>query len=251
VTRSVLAALLAAVVTAGCTRGTPPSAAVGHDAAAPGKPAAAQRVAAAAAKGEAWCREHAVSEAMCTRCRPQLIAKYIQAGDYCREHGYPESVCPYCHPEQVKAAGHELPTFPEPGTKVRLASAELEREAGIVTTQVAERPFATTVDAVGQLELDQNRLARLSARGEATVVELKVDVGEDVRRGQALVVLASGAVGGAQSRLAAAEARAQGARAALAREESLVAAGISSRKDVEQARTELATAEAERDAARS
>ncbi|WP_242344956.1 efflux RND transporter periplasmic adaptor subunit [Anaeromyxobacter terrae] len=205
----------------------------------------------AAPNAEPWCNEHAVPEAMCTKCRPQLIAKFIQAGDYCREHGYPESVCPYCHPEKVKAAGHELPSFPEPGTKIRLASAETEREAGIVTTRVAERPFAPTVEAVGQLEFDQNKLARLSARGEATVVEVKVDVGEDVRRGQRLVVLASGAVGGAQSRLAAAEARAQAAGAALTREESLVGDGISSRRDVEQARTELATAEAERDAARA
>lgn len=204
-----------------------------------------------AAQGEPWCKEHAVPEAKCTKCRPQLIAKFIQAGDYCREHGYPESVCPYCHPEKVKAAGHALPTFPEPGTKIRLASAAIEREAGIETTRVAERPFAETLDAVGQLEFDQNKLARLSARGDATVVEVKVDVGEDVRRGQTLVVLASGAIGGAQSRLAAAEARVQAARASLEREESLVSGGISSRRDVEQARTELATAEGERDAARA
>ncbi len=204
-----------------------------------------------AAEGEAWCKEHAAPEAMCTKCRPQLIAKYIQAGDYCREHGYPESVCPYCHPEKVKASGHALPSFPEPGTKIRLASAATEREAGIETTRVAERPFAATLEAVGQLEFDQNKLARLSARGEASVVEVKVDVGDDVRRGQPLVVLASGAVGGAQSRRAAAEARVQAARASLEREESLLKGGISARRDVEQARTELATAEGERDAARA
>jgi cobalt-zinc-cadmium efflux system membrane fusion protein len=151
----------------------------------------------------------------------------------------------------VKASGHALPSFPEPGTKIRLASAATEREAGIETMRVAERPFAATIDVVGQLEFDQNKLARLSARGEATVLEVKVDVGEDVRRGQTLVVLASGAVGGAQSRLAAAEARVQAARASLEREESLVSGGISSRRDVEQARTELATAEGERDAARA
>jgi cobalt-zinc-cadmium efflux system membrane fusion protein len=208
---------------------------------APGAPVAA----------EAWCKEHAAPEAMCTKCRPQLIAKFIQAGDYCREHGYPESVCPYCHPEKVKAAGHELPSFPEPGTKVRLASAETEVEAGIETTRIVERPFARTIDAAGQLELDQNKLARLSARGDATVLEVKVDVGEDVRRGQPLVVLASGAVGGAQARLAAAEARVEVARAALAREASLVSGGISPRRDVEQARTELATATAERASTRA
>ena len=76
------------------------------------------------ASAEAWCGEHGVPEAMCTRCKPQLIAKFIEAGDYCREHGLPESVCPLCRPERVKAAGRELPVFPKPGTKVRLASPE-------------------------------------------------------------------------------------------------------------------------------
>ena len=203
------------------------------------------------AAAEPWCKEHAVAEAMCTKCRPQLIAKFIQGGDFCREHGYPESVCPYCHPELVTAAGHELPIFPEPGTKIRLATAETELAAGIVTTRAEERLFAPIIEAVGQLEFDQNKLARLSARGEAIVLEVKVDVGDEVRRGQTLVVLASGAVGGSQSRLAAAEARAAAARPALAREESLQGAGISSRRDVEQARAELAAAEAERDTARA
>ena len=250
-------AIAAGAVLAGasCSRGAPGQAAEAAPAArAPAEHDEhddAHEGAARAAEADPWCNEHAAPEAMCTKCRPQLIARFIQAGDYCREHGYPESVCPYCHPEKVKAAGHALPTFPAPGTKIRLASAELERDAGIETTRVAERPFARTVEAVGELELDQNKLARLSARGEATVVEVKVDVGEDVRRGRALVVLASGAVGGAQSRLAAAEARAQAARAALAREESLVAGGISARRDVEQARTELAAADAERETARS
>jgi membrane fusion protein, heavy metal efflux system len=254
VTRVALIAALAALVSGeGCTRGASPTGETPRGPAAPVKATEADpdQAASAAANAEPWCSEHAVPEAMCTKCRPQLIARFIQAGDYCREHGYPESVCPYCHPEKVKAAGHELPTFPAPGTKVRLASAELEQEAGIATTVVSERAFAATIEAVGQLEFDQNRLARLSARGEATVIEVKVDVGEDVRRGQPLVVLASGAVGGSQSRLAAAEARAQAARAALEREESLAKDGISSRKDVEQAHTELAAAAAERDAARA
>ena len=197
-----------------------------------------------------WCEEHAAPESMCTKCRPQLIAKFIAAGDYCREHGYPESVCPYCHPERVKAAGHALPVFPKPGTLVRLASAEVEREAGIETKRAEVRPFARSIEVSGRLEFDPTRLARLSARGEAVIAEVKVDVGDDVRRGQPLVVLRSGAIGGAQSRLAAADARLGGARGALAREEQLLASGISSRRDVEQARTEAAAAQAERDAAR-
>ena len=202
-----------------------------------------------AAAAVPWCKEHSVPEAMCTKCNPKLIAKFIAANDYCREHGYPESACPYCHPEAVKAAGHAPPVFPEPGTKVKLASAETERKAGIVTAVAEARPFVRSLDVVGQLQFDQNRLARLSGRGEAVVSEVKVDVGDRVRKGQALVVLSSGAIGGAQSRLEAAKARVEAAKAALAREQSLHEGGISSRKDVEQARTELAAAKADHDGA--
>lgn len=205
----------------------------------------------AAPAAEPWCNEHGVPEAKCTKCKPQLIAKFIEAGDYCREHGLPESVCPYCHPELVKAAGHELPTFPPPGTTVRLASSETEREAGIDTVKVTERRVARTIDVIGQIDFNQNRLARLSARGEALVGEVKVDIGDEVQRGQPLVLLTSGAIGLEQSRLGAAKARLSGAKATLTREQALLESGISSQKSLDQALTEVAAAQGEYDAARA
>ena len=204
-----------------------------------------------AAPAEPWCNEHGVPEAKCTKCKPQLIAKFIDAGDYCREHGLPESVCPYCHPELVKAAGHELPIFPTPGTTVKLASPETEREAGIETMTVTNRQFARTIDVIGQLQFNQNRLARLSARGEALVGEVKVDIGDEVKRGQPLVMLTSGAIGEEQSRLGAAKARLDAARATLAREQALLESGISAKRSVEQAQTEVAAAQGEYNAARA
>jgi cobalt-zinc-cadmium efflux system membrane fusion protein len=198
-----------------------------------------------------WCKEHAVPESKCTKCNPALVATFIQAGDYCREHGYPESVCPVCHPELVRAAGAEPPQFPPPGTVIRLAGAQALRGAGIQTVAAEARPVARTLEVVGRLDYDQNRLAQLSARGEALVVEVKVDVGDDVRKGQPLVVLTSAAVGGSRAQLSAAKARLDAARAALAREEQLAERGVSPRKDVEDARRELAAAQSEHDAAAS
>lgn len=198
-----------------------------------------------------WCEEHAVPESKCTKCKPALIASFIEAGDYCREHGYAESVCPYCHPELVRQAGEEMPVFPVPGTKIRLASADTAREAGIQTVDAEVTPHAATVEATGEIGFDLNRLARLAARTESSVVSVKVDVGDDVRAGQALVVVASGAVGEEQSRLAAARARVAGATAALEREEELHRKRVSALRDVEAARTELAAAKAEEDAAHS
>ena len=206
---------------------------------------------ASAAAPADWCKEHAVPESKCTKCNPKLVATFIQAGDYCREHGYPESVCPRCHPELVRAAGAEPPQFPPPGTRIRIAGDQALRAAGIETVKAVARRVARTIEVVGRIGYDQNRLAQLTARGEALVVEVKVDVGDEVKAGQPLVVLRSGAVGGSQAQLSAAKARVEAARSALAREEALVERGISARKDVEEARREVAGAEAEQAAARS
>ena len=206
---------------------------------------------AAQAAPKDWCKEHGVPESKCTRCKPRLVAKFVAAGDYCREHGYPASVCPLCHPELVEAAGEKPPAFPAPGTRVRLASLQTVRDAGIQTRAVGAAKVARTLEVVGQLDFDQNRLAQLSARGEAVVVEVKVDVGDEVKQGQPLVVLASSAVGAEQGRLAAARARLETARAALAREEELSRSGLSPRKNVEEAQREVAAARGEHDAARA
>ena len=204
-----------------------------------------------AAPNEAWCKEHGVPEAKCTKCNPKLIAKYIAANDYCREHGLPESVCPYCHPELLGSSGHELPVFPKLGTKIRLASAATERDSGISTTIAKQRPFAKTLHVIGQLHFNENRLAKLSARSEAVVVDVKIDIGDDVKRGQALVTLTSAGVGEDQARLIAAKTRLATNRAALEREQTLLQDGIASKRSVEQSRAELATSQADFEAVQS
>jgi cobalt-zinc-cadmium efflux system membrane fusion protein len=198
-----------------------------------------------------WCKEHAVPESMCTKCHPELVAKFVAAGDYCREHGYPKSVCPRCNPDLVLERGEALPPFPEPGLEVRLASAETAREAGIETKVVEPRAFAPALEVIGRTDFDQNRLAQLSPRTEAVIRAVHADIGDSVSEGQPLIELASGAVGDDQARLAAARARVQAAKAALAREESLSKDGISPRKNVEAARAELAAAQAEHESALS
>ena len=201
----------------------------------------------AASQPKDWCNEHGVPESMCTKCHPELVAKFVAAGDYCREHGYPKSVCPRCNPAQV---GRErLPTFPEAGLKVRLASAETAREAGIETVIAQPRTYSPTLEVVGRIDFDQNRRAELSPRGEAVIRAVNADVGDAVTEGQPLIELASGAVGEDQARLSSARARLQTAKAALAREESLAKDGISPRKNVEAARSELAAAQAEHESA--
>ncbi|MCP4589834.1 MAG: efflux RND transporter periplasmic adaptor subunit, partial [bacterium] len=52
---------------------------------------------------EDWCVGHGVPESKCTRCNPELIAAFEEAGDWCDEHGLPESQCLICHPDLVIA----------------------------------------------------------------------------------------------------------------------------------------------------
>ena len=204
-----------------------------------------------AAAPQDWCKEHAVPESRCTKCDPKLIPKFIAAGDYCREHGFPESVCPYCHPELAQAAGQAPPRFATPGTVVRLASAQTAKDVGIRTSRVQRRSLAQTLEVVGQTAFNGNRHAQLSARGEALVLDVKVDVGDNVRAGQPLIVLASASVGGHQAQLASSKARVDAARLAMERERALSQRGISARKDAEQAQRELAAAEAELNSAKA
>jgi cobalt-zinc-cadmium efflux system membrane fusion protein len=198
---------------------------------------------------EPICGEHGVPEAMCTKCKPQLVAKFVKAGDYCREHGLPRSVCPFCDPEGAKARGIKPPEFPPPGTLVKLARPELVKRAGLETQRAEAKSFAESLDVVGQLDFNQNRLAQLSARTEALVAEVKVDVGDEVKAGQPLVVLTSAGVGESQGKLSAAKARLEATRATLAREESLLARRISSQREVDAARAEVAAAQGEYDGA--
>lgn len=192
-----------------------------------------------------WCKEHAVPESMCTKCNPKLVAKFIQVGDFCREHGYPESVCPICHPELVTAAGEKPPSVVAEGTNVRLASPDTAREAGFQTVKVKAERFAHSVSVTGSLSFNHDRLAQLASPGDALVLEVLVDVGQVVTAGQTLVALASSQVGAAQAQAQSAKARLTAARAAVEREEKLLKSGVSTARDVDEARRVLSSIEAE------
>lgn len=196
-----------------------------------------------------WCREHSVPESKCTKCKPALIAGFVEAGNYCREHGYPQDVCPFCHPELVRAAGQVPPAEAPLGTRVRLKSADTAAEAGLEVVKVEKQRFAGSLEVVGQLSFDQNRYAQLTAPGEVRIVEVRADIGDDVAAGAPIVVLLSAEVGEEHADLAAARAEVAAAKASVEREARLEAKGISSRRSVEEARAQLARAQAGYDSA--
>lgn len=53
---------------------------------------------------------HAVPEAECVRCHPELVEEFKARGDWCPEHALPETQCLECHPDTVFV---ELPPLPK------------------------------------------------------------------------------------------------------------------------------------------
>lgn len=195
------------------------------------------------------CEQHGVLEAICTKCRPSLSAVFQAKGDWCAEHGLPESVCPLCHPER---GGRPLANVdmkddgaPADGTMVKLRSADLASTVGIETVKAEQRPNGPEIVAVARIAYDAGKVARINARSPGVLRNLRVDLGAQVKKGQALAVIESAAVGEDRGRLLSARARHEAARSAAQRESDLVDKGISARKDLEQAVKEREAAAAD------
>lgn len=206
----------------------------------------------AAADG-AFCKEHGVLEAVCTKCSPALIPVFKAKGDWCEEHGFPESFCPICKPERGgrPAADVKDDGAPPDGTKVRFKTKETLRLAGIHVAKVAERPSRSVVSVTAKIIYDATKVAEVNARSSGVVRAIRADVGTKVRAGAPLATIESAGVGSDQSRAQAARSRVKVADANYTRLKKLHEEGITPEKDVLAARQELDSAKAELSAAES
>ena len=206
-----------------------------------------------AAKEGAFCEEHGVLEAVCTKCNPKLIPVFQAKGDWCEEHGFPMSFCPIHHPERAgrPAADVKSDGAPPHGTKVRFKTKEAAAQAGIATALAEERPGGARIEAMATIAYDATRRAEVNARAPGVVRSLKVDIGAKVAAGAPLAVIESAQVGEDKSRLDAANARVLAAQANLKRETDLFSKGISPKRDVEVAQQALDEAIAARNGASS
>ncbi|MFQ5536878.1 MAG: efflux RND transporter periplasmic adaptor subunit [Gemmatimonadota bacterium] len=106
-----------------------------------------------------------------------------------------------------------------------------------------------TLRATGVLGFDLNRVARVAPRAEGRVVSIEKDLGDRVRRGEALAVLESPELAEAEAAHAQAKVEMELARENYEREAALYEKGISSRKEMLEARTEYETKTAEYESA--
>ncbi len=124
-------------------------------------------------------------------------------------------------------------------------SEEAQKTAGILVQAAALEPFSAPIEATAMIELNGDRVAKISARTSGRLVKIAASQGDAVRAGQALAYFDSPELGQAWADYAKAKGRAELARKNLQREETLFEKKISPEKDVIKARQELAETEAD------
>ncbi len=132
------------------------------------------------------------------------------------------------------------------GAHVDVATVKLTEAQRATAKLEMSRATAGRVDEImtlpGEVAFDADRVAHVTPRSEGSVREVKVDLGDTVKKGDVLAILDSREVAGMQQEVMAARARRELAEANLKRIEPLHRDGITSEKDHLAARQVLAEA---------
>lgn len=150
--------------------------------------------------------------------------------------------------DEPPEAGHDLaaPTHEEGIVELspaKLAAVEIE------ATPVERRRLAAQLETTGEVGYEEDRIAHVSPRVPGRVQRAPVSLGDEVRRGQVLVVLDSVELGQARAELLAARTREELARQNYERERGLYEDRITSEREMLQARADHLEAVSRRESA--
>ncbi|WP_085624536.1 MULTISPECIES: efflux RND transporter periplasmic adaptor subunit [unclassified Pseudomonas] len=140
------------------------------------------------------------------------------------------------HGEQEAGAGHE-----EEG-KLHLSPAQIEA-AGVQLAKAGPRELGTAISFPGEIRFDEDRTAHVVPRVPGVVEAVQAELGQAVKRGQVLAVIASQQISDLRSEQQAAQRRLELARLTFQREQQLWQERISAEQDYLQARQALQEAE--------
>lgn len=110
-------------------------------------------------------------------------------------------------------------------------TAEQIKSAGIELAVAAPRSMSTSVTFPGEIRFDEDRTTHVVPRVGGIVEEVKVDLGQSVKKGQVLAVIASQQISDQRSELNAAQRRLELARLTMQREKKLWEDKISAEQD--------------------
>ncbi|EPM47794.1 cation efflux family protein [Pseudomonas syringae pv. actinidiae ICMP 19071] len=145
-------------------------------------------------------------------------------------------------PKKPSTAAAEQPHEEEEEGHIEL-TAEQIKTAGIELATAEPRQMSTTVTFPGEIRFDEDRTAHVVPRVSGVVESVKVDLGQAVKKGQVLAVIASQQISDQRSELNAAQRRQELARLTLQREKKLWEDKISAEQDYLQARQDFQEAD--------
>jgi len=137
-----------------------------------------------------------------------------------------------------KKGGHE-----KEESGVVTLSEEKQKAAGIETAKIALESISVPISATAVIELNADRVSKISPRTSGKIVRLIASLGDRVKAGQPLAYFDSPELGQIWAEYLKAKGRVELTRKNLKREETLFEKKISPEKDVLKARQELSEAE--------
>ena len=159
-------------------------------------------------------------------------------GEICAEHRMPEAEDVLCNPQLMTTL------LPGEGVKMRLATAEAARRAGIVIVPAKSASLAIGAAVPAQVTYNRGRLAEVMALSGGVVRRIAAEPGQSVGKGALLAEIVSPGAAIARGDYQAALGRLELAEANVKREQELVAKGVSARMELEQAQAERQAAKA-------
>ncbi|MDH6590237.1 cobalt-zinc-cadmium efflux system membrane fusion protein [Variovorax sp. TBS-050B] len=152
------------------------------------------------------------------------------------------------HDHEEKGAHKKEAAHKEEGAhadeKGKVAITEAQAQAaGIAVEASTPAPIRQALQFPGEIRFNEDRTAHVVPRVAGVVERVSADLGQQVRKGQVLAVIASATVSEQRSELGAAQKRRELAAATYAREQKLWEEKISPEQDVLQARQALREAE--------
>jgi cobalt-zinc-cadmium efflux system membrane fusion protein len=138
------------------------------------------------------------------------------------------------HADRAERAGSER----DNAELVPMTEAQV-RAAGIAVQAAGPARMDSFIRAPGQVSLNEDRTAHVTPRAAGAVEAVRANLGDRVRKGEVLAVIASADVAAQRGALASAERRLRLARELHASEQSLWEAQVTARQDLLKAEAEL------------